>query len=240
MLFRSIDLTDLARLPTTASVGWRGGRLTGGATAGLRYVVPLFAGLDPDTAGLTGICDVRLALTGPAMPQDGEGWIAWFDRWRGDGEVGLRDAGFAPAKQLQGLLAPLGPLSQGAAPIGKDGRLAIDAFSAPFTFAEGFVRTTAGEWLAAGRKIGLSGSVALDGSLDYGLDLTALLQGRKDGDRVLQALGGKLPPARLKGTLDAPALALPELGNVAQKLLEQQGKDLLKKGLEDLIKKDRK
>ena len=65
---------------------------------------------------------------------------------------------------------------------------------------------------------------------------------------MLAALGGKLPGARLTGSLDAPSLGLPEVGDLATKLLEQQGKQLLEggiqKGLESLFggrkkKKDR-
>jgi hypothetical protein len=103
--------------------------------------------------------------------------------------------------------------------------------------ARGETHTTASEWLAKGAKIGLSGKVALDGSLDYGIDLTALLAGHKDGERVLKALNGALPATLLQGTLDAPTLKLPALEDIAQKLLEQQGKDLLKKGIEELFKR---
>lgn len=254
-----IDLTDFARMPMTATLGWQGGKLTGGAAQALRYAVPLFAGLDAAAAGVSGDCDLQMTLNGPALKADGQSWLAWLDQWSGNGSLGLRNAAFAPAQQLQGLLAPLGQLSravaplgllsEGLAPLGDQGKLAIDSFTAPFAFAQGVVRTTAGEWLAKGQRIGLSGAVGFDGALDYALDLTALLKGHKDGERVLQALSGALPPAKLVGTLDAPRLGLPELGDVAKKLLEgelkqkaedllkKQAEDLLKKGLEDLFKK---
>jgi hypothetical protein len=71
------------------------------------------------------------------------------------------------------------------------------------------------------------------------MDFASLLQGHKDGEKVLKALGGSLPGAKLGGTVDAPKLGLPDLGDVATKLLEQQGKELLeggiKKGLEGLF-----
>lgn len=245
-----IDLTDFARMPMTATLAWQAGKLTGGATQALRYAVPLFAGLDAAAAGVTGECDLQMTLSGPAWKAEGQSWLAWLDQWSGNGSLGLENAGFAPAQQLQGLLAPLGPTSQALAPLGlateglalgDEGRLAIDSFTAPFAFAQGVVRTTASEWLAKGQRIGLSGAVGFDGALDYALDLTALLKGRKDGERVLQALSGKLPPAKLVGTLDAPRLGLPELGDVAKKLLEgelkQKAEDLLKKQAEDLLKK---
>ena len=63
----------------------------------------------------------------------------------------------------------------------------------------------------------------LFGTVDYALDFASLLAGHKDGDRVLAALGGKLPGARLTGSLDAPKLRLPDLGELATGLLEQNG-----------------
>jgi len=232
-----VDLTDLGTLATTASVQWQGGQLDGASTKLLRYAVPLFAGLDGDVAKVVGKCNLTLNLTGPASKPEDATWLTWLDNWSGSGSLGLFDAAFAPSSELQGLIAPLGPLlAKQTSSIATDGKLNIDSFTAPFEFAKGYVKSTATEWLAKGQKIGLSGSAALDGSLDYALDLSALLQGHRDGEKVLQAVGGKLPATKLGGTLDAPSLALPELGNLAQKLLEEQGKDLLKKGLEDLFK----
>ena len=232
-----VDLGDLDSLTTSARLSWRGGQLTGGATSALRYVVPLLSGLDPQVAQLVGSCDVELQLSGPAAKPDGTTWLQWMNTWSGSGSLGMSNAAFAPSGQLQGLLAPLGPLTKGAVALGDNGRLEIDTFSAPFRFAEGFVHATASEWLAKGRKIGLSGKVSLAGDVDYAIDLADALRGHRDGERVLQALGGKLPAAKLTGTVDQPALALPELGDVASKLLEQQGRDLLQKGLQELFKK---
>ena len=76
------------------------------------------------------------------------------------------------------------------------------------------------------------------------MDFASLLKGHKDGEKVLAALGGKLPGAKLGGTVDAPQLGLPEVGDLATKLLEQQGKHLLeggiKKGLEGLFGRKKK
>ena len=95
---------------------------------------------------------------------------------------------------------------------------------------------------AAGQA-GLGDGQLIDGALDYGFDFTALLQGHRDGDRVLNAIGGKLPKAKLMGTFAAPSLGLPDLTQVARNALEQQvqtqGKDLLRKALDDLLKKKR-
>ncbi|MCU0866208.1 MAG: AsmA-like C-terminal region-containing protein [Planctomycetes bacterium] len=237
-------LDDLATLPVKLSMRWRDGQLQGGAAGALRYLVPLLAGPDGTANGLTGRCDFEVALLGPGRPAADENWLQWLDRWTGDGRIALHGAAFEPARGLGGLLAPLGPLAGPDLRLGDAQRLALDDFEAPFRFAQGAIVTTAGKWLAKGRTIGLSGTVRLDGGLDYGLDLTALLRGHRDGDRVLQALGGTLPAARLQGTVLAPALGLPDLATVLQKVatreLQQRGTDLLKKELEDLLRRSKK
>ncbi len=243
-----VDLNDFANLPTTASIKWQGGKLTGGATRSLRYLMPMFAGLDSELADVLGDVDVDLSFAGPARKDDAETWLTWLDGWSGDGSIGLTGASFAPARGLQGLLQPLGALSARFAPVAAGGKLKIDSLTAPFSLSEGKLATRGAKWLAAGKEIGLDGTVGLDGVLDYSLNFAALLRGHKDGDRVLAALGGKLPGARLTGSLDAPTLGLPEVGDIATKLLEQQGRQLLEgnitRGLESLFggrkkKKDR-
>ena len=235
VLQADVTMTDLDRMPAKASLRWQGGQMTGGATQALRYVVPLFAGLDAEIAQIAGKVDLDLAFEGPATKRADQPWLTWLDEWRGSGDVALSDTSFAPSQQLQGLLAPLGPLSAGAVPIAQDGRLRLDAFRAPFSFEHGVVRAKATEWLAAGQKIGLNGEVGFDGRVNYELDLSSLLAGHRDGEKVLKAVGGKLPTASLGGTLDAPSLALPKLENIATKLLEQEGRGLLQKGLEGLF-----
>ena len=236
----SIDLKNLGRMPTSATLKWTGGKLTGGATETLRYVVPLFAGLDASAAQIIGNVNLDLNFNGPAMMQDGQTLLQWLDTWSGDGSVGLSNTAFAPCKQLQGLLSPLGPLTKGAVPVGEKGQLKIDNFSAPFEFVKGVVSSKSAEWSAAGQKIGLAGNVGFDGKIDYSLDFSALLSGHKDGKKVLKALNGQLPPASLVGSVDDPKLGLPKVENIATKLVEQQGKDLLQKGLNSLFKKKKK
>ncbi|MEZ6036283.1 MAG: hypothetical protein R3F29_02300 [Planctomycetota bacterium] len=229
-----LGLADLDRLPTTATLQWTGGELTAPVVNLLRYAVPLFAGLDAANAQVDGGVDLQLSLKGPAMKGEQQDWIAWLDGWSGDGKVGLLDTTFRPGGDLKSLIEPLGQFSQGHA-LGQNGKLRLDSFSAPFSFAKGAVTTTASEWLSQGEKVGLSGKVAFDGKVDYGIDLSQLLKGHKDGEKVLKALGGSLPKAKLAGTLDSPSLKLPELGDIAQQLLKQEGQDLLKKGIEDLF-----
>ena len=233
----NVDLNNLTTMPVSASVKWQGGQLTGGATQTLRYVMPLFAGLDADAARVVGDVNLELNVGGPAMMQENDTLLGWLDAWTGNGSLGLANTAFAPSKQLEGLLAPLGPLTKNAVPVGDKGRLQIEGFKAPFSFSKGVVTSTSSEWSAAGQKIGLSGTVGFDGKMDYSMDFSSLLKGHKDGQKVLKALNGQLPPARLNGSIGDPKLGLPKLKNVAKSLVEQQGKDLLKKGLKSLFGK---
>jgi len=231
-----VDLNDFANLPMTASIKWKGGKLTGGATRSLRYLMPMFAGLDSELADVLGDVDVDLSFAGPARKGDAETWLQWFDDWSGDGTLGLAGTSFSPSKGLQGLLQPLGALSARLAPVAEGGKLKIDSLEAPFSLSEGKLAMRGAKWLAAGKEIGLDGTVGMDGVVDYALDFAALLRGHKDGERVLAALGGKLPGARLTGSLDAPALGLPEVGDIATKLLEQQAKQLLEGNITEGLK----
>ena len=234
-----VDLTDFAALPAKAALQWQGGELTGGATQSLRYLVPMFAGMNSEVADIHGGVNVDLRFTGPIKKSPDQTWLSWLDGWSGDGAIGLTDTAFAPSPSLKGLLEPLGALSAKLAPIAKGGKLRIDALSAPFVLDEGKITATGAKWLAAGKEFGLSGSVALDGTIDYAVDFASLLRERSDGAKVLKALGGTLPGAKLTGTVDAPKLGLPELGDLAARAIKAQGKDLLKdgiqKGLESLF-----
>lgn len=234
--------------PAQLQLRWRNGELRGPVTQGLRYVVPLFAGLDADTAALQGRLDFGASLQGPVRPHGNETWLQWLDRWAGDGDVALRQVAFAPASQLGTLLQPVGTTFGPTATLGRtqNGKalLAIDDLKTPFRFAAGAITLQATQWLAQGKRIGLSGSTRLDGTLDFGFDLSDLLRGHRDGDRVLKALGGSLPPASLRGTVNAPALALPDLQGVLERVLKnevlEQGAGLLQRELEKLLRKQPK
>lgn len=234
--------------PAQLQLRWRNGELRGPVTQGLRYVVPLFAGLDADTAALQGRLDFGTSLQGPLRPRANETWLQWLDRWAGDGDIALRQVAFAPASQLGTLLQPVGTVFGPTATLGRtqNGKalLAVDDLKAPFRFAAGAITLQATQWLAQGKRIGLSGSTRLDGSLDFGFDLSDLLRGHRDGDRVLQLLGGSLPPASLRGTVSAPALALPDLQGVLERLLKDQavnqGAGLLQRELDRLLRRHSK
>jgi hypothetical protein len=238
------DRLTTAGLPATVTLQWRGGELGGAITQALVYAVPLFVGIDPKAADLRGSCDLQLQLRGPTARAGGENWLQLANRWAGEGSVSLSAASLKPPAALQGILQPLGATLGPQFALGDGGRLSIESFANEFTIREGFVESKLGSWLARGKKIGLSGRIALDGTVDYGLDVSALLAEHRDGARVLAALGGKAPAAGLRGSVTAPQLQLPDFGAAfaaaAKNELEKQGKDLLQRGLDELFKKTKK
>jgi hypothetical protein len=227
------------RLPSVITLRWNGGHLQPAGVEVMRFLVPMFAGLDAGVAELSGQCDLQLALQGPARAAPGQNWLQLLDEWVGSGKLGLRDATVTPAPAMAGLLMPLGELA-GDSEHGTAGTLAIDSFEAPFRLERGAIAMRAAKWLRKGKQIGVSGATRLDGRLDLGFDLGALLRGHRDGERVLQAAGGTLPAARLTGTVESPTLSLPGIGDLLQKVLhqdlEQQASDGLRRLLDSLRK----
>lgn len=223
----------------TLQATWRDGLLDRGATELLRYAFPVLAG-DAGLLQCTGRGSCELALQGPAWPAAGASWLQWLDEWTGQGSVELREGTVVPLPALRPLLQPFPALPGVGAEFGEAGRLAFDACTVPWTLQRGAVTAAAGRWLRKGRTIGLSGTVRLDGALDYGFDVSALLQGHRDGERVLRALGGSAPAVRLAGTIEAPIAAVPDLGGVARAALEQQvhtnGAELLHRALDELLR----
>jgi len=234
----AVDLKNLTVMPAQASLEWTGGKLTGGTTEVLRYLVPLLAGLDAGATQINGDVNLSLRFDGPAAKQDGQSLLQWLDTWSGQGSIGLTNTAFEPSDQLKGLLSPLGSLAKGV--ISDKGKLKIDGFDSPFAFARGVVTSKAANWSSSGNTIGITGQTGFDGEMNYSLDSSGLLANHKDGQKVLRALKGKLPAANLKGHLDNPKLDLPKIEHLAKKLVEQQGQDLLQKGLNSLFKKKKK
>jgi hypothetical protein len=228
------------RLPSAITLRWNGGQLQPAGVEVMRYLVPMFAGLDAGVPELSGQCDLQLAMQGPTRAAPHQNWLQFFDEWAGSGTLGLRNATVTPAPALAGLLAPFGELAADGEH-GTAGSFAIDSFEAPFRFERGAISMRAAKWLRKGKTIGVSGATRLDGKLDIGFDLSALLRGHRDGDRVLQAAGGTLPAARLTGTVASPALALPGIGDLLQQVLqrdlEEQASDGLRRLLDDLRKR---
>lgn len=219
--------------PFELGLGWRGGRVDGSAAPALRYLVPLLAGAGDAAAGLAATADLTLGLRGPSWPEAGENLLQWLDRFAAEGELTLREGSFAPAPPLQELLALLG----------QQQRLAIDRIHGSFRLRAGAITSEAMRWLSAGREYGLSGTVHLDGELDYGIDVTAVLLQHRDGRAIAAFLGDQPLRAGLGGTLQRPELRVPDLAELLRraieqapgKLLEEQGGELLRRGLERLF-----
>jgi hypothetical protein len=231
------DLRALDTMPCDLAVVWRDGRVGGEASKALRYAVPVLAGLR-ESADFASRIDLRLDLEGPARRQPGQSWLQWLDRWSGGGDVALREGAFTPAPALAGLLSAFG----------QEQKLAIDSLAGGFTLQAGTLQAKAMRWLSKGREYVLGGKVGLDGALDFGLDVTAMLEQHRDGRAIAALLGDAKLVAGLTGTVDAPALGLPDLGKLLEsaakkqgrELLEKQGEEALKKAVESIFKRPKK
>ncbi len=203
------------------------GTVTADAVRILRYAVPLLAGAE-DGPGL----DFRSAITselhlaGPAIPGDGESVLEWLDRWKGNGRLLLENCSFTPAPALQSMFESAG----------KRARLELDYLDATFTISEGYVETTLMNLESKGRRYGLQGRTSLDGTIDYSVDLTGMLEGHRDGERIREILGDQPLRAILTGSLDEPELGMPDL----TQLLESALQGAVQKSLKDLLKKIRR
>ncbi|HEX6812182.1 MAG TPA: AsmA-like C-terminal region-containing protein [Planctomycetota bacterium] len=227
------------RLPSVFTLRWNGGQLRPAGVEVMRYLVPMFAGLDTDVATLSGQCDLDLALRGPACARADQNWLELLDEWAGNGSVTVRNGTVSPASELSGLLSPLGSLAPADVQLGDAATLSIDRFEAPFRFERGAISTRAAKWQRKGKEIGIAGRTRLDGQLDLAFDLSALLRGHRDGERVLSAAGGSLPVARLMGTVQSPSLALPSATALLQEVLQtgpkQAGSDTLQRELDKML-----
>ncbi|HLU39762.1 MAG TPA: hypothetical protein VK081_10270 [Planctomycetota bacterium] len=226
-----VDLREPGR-PATFELGVQDARLDGSAAHVLQYAMPLLAGLGGQAVSLTGTGTIALSCNGPAHKAEGESWLAWLNRWSGSGTVGLREASLQPAAAFAGLVQFADP--------GGGGRLALDEFLADVALHSGAVETGLAKLaVKGGRRIGLSGRTGLDGTLDHALDLTDLLRGHRDGEKVLSFLKGAAIEAKITGTLAAPHLAMPDLDQLFAAALKNAAGQQVQKTLEDLLKRIR-
>lgn len=238
--FRS-DVTNLDAIPLEIGFDWKDGKVGGEASQVLRYVVPLLAGLDERTADLAAGIDLSFSLRGPALKGEQQSWLQFLDQWSGGGRVSLRDGSVTPAPALRGLLQPLGSLLGAEHALGDGGRLSLDQVGGDFTLRQGTIEATKMRWLAKGREFGLAGKVRLDGGLDFGIDVSALLAAHRDGQRLLQLLGNQKLVAGLGGSVVSPSLGLPDPGKLLRGALQEpgalqrEGGRLLQKTLDDLL-----
>lgn len=221
------------QMPFDFSFVWKGGAVEGEAAELLRYLVPLLAGTTGKAADFRSVCDLDMTLAGFALRKDEENALQWLDRWTGSGSITLTNGRVVPAQQLQSLLSLLGQPQE----------LAIDRLGSAFTLQQGAITHRAMKWVSKGQDYGLSGKVRLDGGMELALDVTSLLQRHKDGKAIAGFLGDAPLTANLGGTIDAPKFAAPDLGKLLQQalqaaprqLLEQQGQELLQKGIDRLF-----
>ncbi|MGE3171694.1 MAG: hypothetical protein AB7O97_03650 [Planctomycetota bacterium] len=224
-----------AGMPFALDANWNGAQVRGDAAPFLRYAVPLLAGLDGDAGAFSSTLDLRMSLRGPTRKGDDQSWLQWLNAFEGGGELTLTGGDLRPAPALTELLELLGQKQS----------LALDGLAGAFSIHQGSVTTQATKLLSKGQEYGLSGKVGFDGAIDAGLNVTALLQQHRDGRVIAGFLGDEPLLAGLGGTVDAPTLRAPDLGQLLQQalqqaprqLLEQQGKDLLQQGLDKLFGK---
>lgn len=236
-LAADLDLTQ-PTWPTTLTLGVTDAQLTGAAVHLLQYAVPLFAGLaQQQHVQLDGKGTLAAQLGGPGKPAAEESWLQWLNRWSGSGKVALAEGSVMPAP-------PFAILMQWLEPTG-GGKFTFDAIGTDFTLRQGSVDTGLVKLDGKAKKLQLTGSTNLDGRLDHRFDMLGLLAGHKDGDKVLAHLQGRRLGASIVGTLASPQVTLPDMQKVlldaaraaAEAEMKKQAEDLLKKGLDGLIKR---
>jgi hypothetical protein len=227
------DLGDLAAPPIGVELKIGGAQVAGNAVQGLRYFVPVLAGLAAE-AGLDfqSSLDFQIAVRGPARPREGESILEWLNQWEGRGALGLARGAFTPAQALAQILTLTGQKS----------RLEFDGIDTGFSVSKGFITTELMKLAARGRVFALQGKTSLAGDLEHTIDVKDMLKDVPNADQVLKYLGDRGLEAKLAGTLDSPRLALPDLQKLLQDAakgaLEQQAKDLLKGVIPGAGKKD--
>jgi hypothetical protein len=226
------DLHDMRKLPGDLKIEVQDASLQKTAVGLLRYAVPVLAGLPLDgNVDFNAKLNTTLSFAGPLLRSENESVLQWLDVWEGGGNLSLDEGAFTPA-------AGLAQLFQLA---GESSNVAFERIHGDFKLAKGAVETSLIKLDGKAQKIGLTGRTTLAGAIDYSIDIKDLIARQQHGDKILEALGGSAPVARLAGTLDAPQLALPDLGALAQQALkgavEEAAKEALQKNVEDQLKK---
>jgi len=220
------DPTKTGVWPARIALSVDGAKLLSSSIPVMRYAIPLLAGTPGAGADLQGTANCRLELRGPLQSGAGEPVLEWLNRWSGRGNLAVVEGSLELGAELEPLLQFAGA-----------NKLSFRKLTTAFVIENGFIETSLLKFQRAAGDIGVTGKTGLDGSIDYRIDLASELARHRDGRRILAALGGKLPVAALTGSLDQPALQMPDLGEQVQNLLEGGAQDLLKKGLDQLFKK---
>lgn len=210
-------LDDTAQMPTEVKLQWNGGAVGAGAVPVLQYFVPMLAGLSgAANLDFQSKIDTVMSFRGPMLAKPGQSVLEWLNEWSGTGDLHLLQGSFTPSQELSSLLELTG--------LGK--KLAFDKLGGAFQLDQGYVVTALSEFDGAAKKLGFKGRTSLSGQIEYGIDVSSLLAGHKDGEKIRKALGNRPLEAGLAGTLTSPRIALPDLG----KLVLQGAVDDLQKG----------
>lgn len=225
---------DIAtRFPTEVEIEWHNGAVQGDAAPMLSRFVPLLAGLDASQQSrFRSQVQATARASGPAWPErtDPLGYLA---AWSGKADLALLEGMLQPAPALQALLDFLG----------RDKPIHFSRIGGEFEVQKGQVRSQLTRFATRDRVLTLRGSVGVDGRIDYRLDLTPLLEGHRDGERIAALLGGRPLEATLGGTITAPTLALPDLGKtLVEGVLKGAAQDPQKavEGLLDILRRRKK
>lgn len=222
-------LLDRERMPGTITIDVENARVQDAAVGVVRYALPLLAGLKlEEKLDFEARVSTKMAFQGPLLSTKDEGVLAWLNLWTGGGDFALADGKFTPAAELAQLLSLAGESSQ----------IGFDSVSSKFALAKGSVETSLMKLGRESSKIGLQGRVNLNGEIDYSIDVRELIAKQQYGEQILAALGDSGAVAKLAGTLDAPKLALPDIGKLAADALKKTATDAAEKALRDNLEKN--
>ncbi len=205
---------------------WDRSKVGGSLTPALQYVVPLLAGLrargleELSQLDFLGEMALDLELHGPASWQPGQTLLGLLEHWKGAGSVEVSDGEFSPSPVFARLLELLD----------EEKRLSFSKISSHFQIAEGAIHGPDIQLRHKKTPLALRGTTRLTGEIDYELDLSTLLAGRRDGEKILRLLGDRPLTAGISGTVFQPKL---QLADILQGSLQSVTDGLLDRAQED-------
>lgn len=219
------DLTKLDTEPMKATLQIDGAQLTPADAPALRFVIPFLAGLVPDAphVDLGGKLNVALDLGGPVMPREGQAVLEWLNEFGGTGSVSLTEGAFTPA-------AALGQFLQLA---GQQTKLSFSTIATDFSLSAGKISSDALNLTTKGQSFEVKGSTTLAGALDYAIDISSAIAAHKDGQKVLQYIPKDQLVAHIRGDVDSPSFAAPDIGQLIQTALKNTLQNEAKKAVEE-------
>jgi hypothetical protein len=221
-------IADEDALPLSMAVNIDAARATAKDIKPLSYLVPFMAGARSGGAlRFSSEVDLEFAVSGQIDRDKSTDLASRLRGLSGSGSLMMRGGQFVPTDELSRLFALAGR------------RQSVDLkdLSSEFTLDRGSIQTSVMELSSAGREFTLEGNTGLDGSIDYRIDVTDLLKGHRDGEKVRDYLGENILEARMSGTLEAPELAMPDLNELLAKAAENALKHEAQKRVDKLLEK---